>query len=174
MKGIQKLAASCVYLFFALLAYVLLFGGEARYIIETGFSSIGNLVQNFIGLSTYTDPQRTTSFPQTWTMFYWAYWMVWCVAAPFFIGTISRGRTIRQTILGGYVFGLGGTFVSFIILGNYSLGLQVFGKLDVMGLYACQWRPLFHNHCHHPHASARPDGPRSARGGDDRLLCHQL
>ena len=54
MKGIQKLAASCVYLFFALLAYVLLFGGEARYIIETGFSSIGNLVQNFIGLSTYT------------------------------------------------------------------------------------------------------------------------
>lgn len=136
MKGIQKLAASCVYLFFALLAYVLLFGGEARYIIETGFSSIGNLVQNFIGLSTYTDPQRTTSFPQTWTMFYWAYWMVWCVAAPFFIGTISRGRTIRQTILGGYVFGLGGTFVSFIILGNYSLGLQVFGKLDVMGLYA--------------------------------------
>lgn len=77
MKGIQKLAASCVYLFFALLAYVLLFGGEARYIIETGFSSIGNLVQNFIGLSTYTDPQRTTSFPQTWTMFYWAYWMVW-------------------------------------------------------------------------------------------------
>lgn len=115
---------------------MLLFGGEARYIIETGFSSIGNLVQNFIGLSTYTDPQRTTSFPQTWTMFYWAYWMVWCVAAPFFIGTISRGRTIRQTILGGYVFGLGGTFVSFIILGNYSLGLQVFGKLDVMGLYA--------------------------------------
>ncbi|MEG1576413.1 MAG: BCCT family transporter, partial [Clostridium sp.] len=49
---------------------------------------------------------------------------------------ISKGRTIRQTILGGYVAGLGGTFVSFIILGNYSLGLQVSGKLDVMALYA--------------------------------------
>ncbi|MEF9939090.1 MAG: BCCT family transporter [Clostridium sp.] len=136
MKGVMKLAASCVYLFFALLAYVFLFGGEARYIIETGFSSIGNLVQNFIGLSTFTDPLRTTSFPQNWTIFYWAYWMVWCVAAPFFIGNISKGRTIRQTILGGYVAGLGGTFVSFIILGNYSLGLQVSGKLDVMALYA--------------------------------------
>lgn len=165
MKGIQKLAASCVYLFFALLAYVLLFGGEARYIIETGFSSIGNLVQNFIGLSTYTDPQRTTSFPQTWTMFYWAYWMVWCVAAPFFIGTISRGRTIRQTILGGYVFGLGGTFVSFIILGNYSLGLQVFGKLDVMGLYAASGDLYSQSLPFILHASARPDGPRSGRGG---------
>lgn len=136
MHGIMKLAASCVYLFFALLAYVLLFGGETRYIIETGFSSLGNLAQNFLSLATFTDPQRTTSFPQTWTIFYWAYWMVWCVASPFFIGTISKGRTVRQTILGGFVFGLGGTFTSFIILGNYSLGLQVFGRLDVMGLYA--------------------------------------
>ena len=114
----------------------LISGGEALYIIETGFSSVGNLAQNFIGLATYTDPQRTTSFPQNWTIFYWAYWMTWCVAAPFFIGSISRGRTVRQTILGGYVFGLGGTFLSFIILGNYSLGLQVSGRLDVMGLYA--------------------------------------
>jgi len=88
-----------------------------------------------VSLSTFTDPQRTTSFPQNWTIFYWAYWMVWCVAAPFFIGNISKGRTVKQTILGGYIFGLGGTFTSFIILGNYSLGLQVFGKLDVIGLY---------------------------------------
>lgn len=135
MHGVKKLAASCVYLFFALLAYVLIFGGEARYIIETGFSSLGNLAQNFIGLATYTDPLRETSFPQNWTIFYWAYWMVWCVASPFFIGSISRGRTIRQTILGGYVCGLGGTFVSFIILGNYSLGLQMQGKLDVLSIY---------------------------------------
>ena len=136
MKGISRLSASCIYLFFALLAYVLLFGGETRYILETGFSAIGNLAQNFFSLATFTDPLRTTSFPQNWTIFYWAYWMVWCVASPFFIGSISRGRTVRQTILGGYGFSLGGTFLSFLILGNYSLGLQVSGKLDVMGLYA--------------------------------------
>lgn len=136
MHGIMKLAASCVYLFLALLAYVLFFGGETRYIIETGFSSLGNLVQNFIGLSTYTDPLRTTSFPQNWTIFYWAYWMVWCVASPFFIGSISRGRTVKQTVLGGYIFGLGGTFTSFIILGNYSLGLQMSGKLDILSMYS--------------------------------------
>lgn len=136
MHGVMKLAASCVYLFFGLLAYVLLFGGETRYIIETGFSSLGNLAQNFISLSTYTDPLRENSFPQNWTIFYWAYWMVWCVASPFFIGSISRGRTIKQTVLGGYLCGLGGTFTSFIILGNYSLGLQMFGKLDILALYS--------------------------------------
>lgn len=136
MKGVAKLAASCTYLFFGLLLYVLIGGGEARYTIETGITAIGNLTQNFIGLSTWTDALRTSSFPQNWTIFYWAYWMVWCVATPFFIGSISKGRTVKQTILGGYIFGLSGTFTSFIILGNYSLALQTKGGLDVMGIYA--------------------------------------
>ncbi len=134
--GISLLAKSCLYLFFSLLAYVLLLGGEARYIIETGFESLGRMVQHFFGLATFTDPARTTSFPQNWTIFYWSYWMVWCVAAPFFIGSISRGRTVRQTILGGYGFGVGSTIVSFIVLGNYSLGKQVSGAADFIAQYA--------------------------------------
>lgn len=134
-KGISILANGCVWLFYGILAYVLLFGGEAKYIIETGIAAIGTMVQNFFELSTFTDPQRVTSFPQNWTIFYWAYWMVWCVAAPFFIGNISKGRTIRQTILGGYAFGVGSTILSFIILGNYSLGLQVSGAADFIALY---------------------------------------
>ena len=136
MKGVARLAAGCVYFFFALLVYVFVGGGKGRYIIETGITSIGNLVQNFIGMSTWTDALRTSSFPQNWTIFYWAYWMVWCVAAPFFIGTISKGRTVRQTILGGYIFGVAGTFLSFIVLGNYGLGLQMHGDLDLLGAYA--------------------------------------
>ena len=135
MKGIQRSAACCSYLFFILLSYVFFFGGESRFIVETGITSLGLLAQNFIRLSTWTDPLRTTSFPQTMTIFYWAYWMVWCVAAPFFIGTISKGRTIRQTILGGYFWGLSGTFTSFIILGNYGLGLQLHGRLDSLSGY---------------------------------------
>lgn len=136
MKGISKLASYCSYLFFALLAYVLFFGGETAYILETGFSALGNMVQNFIGLSTWMDPLRETSFPQNWTIYYWAYWMVWCVATPFFIGTISKGRTIRNTILGGYGWGLAGTFTSFIILGNYGLAQQMKHGVDVSGFIA--------------------------------------
>lgn len=134
-KGISKLANICIYMFFGLIAFVLLFGGETRYIIETGFSSFGRMVQNFVDLSTFTDPLRTSNFPQNWTIYYWAYWMVWCVAAPFFIGSISRGRTVRQTILGGYIFGVGSTLTSFIVLGNYSMGMQVTGKADFIAQY---------------------------------------
>lgn len=125
IKGIKILAKSCMYLFFGLLIYVLLAGGETRYIIETGIESFGTMIQNFTGLATYTDPLRTSSFPQSWTIYYWAYWMVWCVAAPFFIGSISKGRTIRQTIIGGYIFGASSTVASFVVLGNYSMGLQM-------------------------------------------------
>ena len=84
---------------------------------------------------TFTDPLRTSNFPQNWTIYYWAYWMVWCVAAPSFIGSISRGRTVRQTILGGYIFGVGSTLTSFIVLGNYSMGMQVTEKADFIAQY---------------------------------------
>lgn len=139
MKGISKLASFCAYLFFVLLVYFLVGGGETKYIIETGIGSLGKLTQNFISLSTWMDPLRESSFPQNWTIYYWAYWMVWCVATPFFIGTISKGRTIKNTILGGYLCGLAGTFTSFIILGNYGLaqemkhGLGTVGKIGEAG-----------------------------------------
>lgn len=134
MKGISKMAKWCMYFFFAFLAYVFFLGGEARYILETGFQSMGNMVQNFIGLSTWLDPLRKTSFPQNWTLFYWAYWMAWTIGTPFFIGMISKGRTIKNTILGGYGWALAGTFTSFIILGNYGLAQQMKHGLDVVGL----------------------------------------
>jgi len=136
MKGISKLASCCAYMFFILLLYFLIAGGEAVYILETGFSALGNMVQNFIVMSTWMDPLRENSFPQNWTVYYWAYWMVWCVATPFFIGKISKGRTIKNTVLGGYAWGLAGTFTSFIILGNYGLSQQMKHGLDISGFIA--------------------------------------
>lgn len=136
MKGISKLASGCTWLFFALLLYFLIGGGETSYILETGFSALGNMVQNFAGMCTWMDPLRENSFPQNWTIYYWAYWMVWCVATPFFIGKISKGRTIKNMVLGGYGWGLAGTFTSFIILGNYGLAQQMKHGLDVSGFIA--------------------------------------
>ncbi len=133
--GISLLAKVCIYLFWGLLLVVLFVSGQGRFIVENGFQSFGKMVQHFIELSTYTDPGRTNNFPQDWTIYYWAYWMVWCIVAPFFIGNIAKGRTVRQTILGGYVFGVGSTIASFVILGNYSLGLQVGGACDFITQY---------------------------------------
>jgi len=136
--AIMKMSVYCAWLFFALLGYFLLGGGQAQYIIETGITAIGNLIQNFVGMVTWADPLRASGdgsagFVQNWTVFYWAYWMAWCVATPFFVGVISKGRTIRGTILGGYAAGLSSTFLSFIVFGNYGLGLEMRGRLDISG-----------------------------------------
>lgn len=131
-QGISKLAKLASQLFVILLCYVLLVGGETLFILETGIQSLGNLTQNFWTMATWLDPLRTTNFTRNWTIFYWSYWLIWCVAVPFFIGLISEGRTIKNTILGGYAYGLLGTFSSFIIFGNYGLALQVRGKLDLV------------------------------------------
>lgn len=136
MKGISRLANICSYLFFTLLIYFVVLGGEAGYILESGFSAIGNMIQNFIGMSTWMDPLRETAFPQNWTIYYWSYWMAWCVATPFFIGSISKGRTVRNVILGGYGWGLAGTFTSFIVLGNYGLAQQMKHGVDISGYIA--------------------------------------
>lgn len=133
VTGISKLASICSYFFFALLFYFLFLGGETRYIIETGFQSLGNLVQNFVGLSTYMDPLRENGFAQNWTVYYWAYWLVWCVATPFFIALISKGRTIRNTVFGSFGWGLAGTYMSFIILGNYGLAQELKHGVNVTG-----------------------------------------
>lgn len=144
IKGISNLAKICTILF-STLVVVVLFSGNTRYIIESGITGIGNLIQNFVGMSTWMDPARlssglevsqvtstTTGFPQDWTVFYWAYWIAWSVATPFFIATISEGRKIKNMILGGFSAGLLGTFTSFIVFGNMGLAQQVTGRLDVI------------------------------------------
>ncbi len=131
MKGISRLAGISVICFSLLLLFVFLFG-PSLYIIESGITGIGKTIQNFFSMSTWMDPLRLSGdgnagFPQNWTIFYWAYWIAWFVATPFFIGTISEGRTIKQTVIGGLFFGVAGSYCSFIVLGNYGLYLETHG-----------------------------------------------
>lgn len=140
MKGISKLANMCV-VFFTILAGIFLILGPSTYIIESGVTGIGKVLNEFFSMATWMDPTRSTatggsSFPQKWTIFYWAYWISWFVATPFFIAKISKGRTIRQVIFGGYSAGILGTYTSFIIFGNYGLYQQVTGKIDAAGMLA--------------------------------------
>jgi BCCT family betaine/carnitine transporter len=128
-KGISIMSRVATLLFMLLLTYVFVFGNSTIYIFETGIESIGNLLNNSISMALTTDPLRAHEFAQNWTIFYWAYWMAWCVATPIFIAVISEGRTIKNTILGIYLYGLSGTYLSFIILGGYGMNQSVLGNI---------------------------------------------
>ncbi|MGR5470418.1 BCCT family transporter, partial [Vibrio astriarenae] len=75
-----------------------------------------------------------THFPQDWTIFYWAWWLVFAPSMGLFVARISRGRTIKQMVSGSIFFGSLGCFLFFMILGNYGLSLQLSGELDVVGI----------------------------------------
>ena len=136
LNGIKKLSNLCVYIFFIFLAYIFILGGEAQFILESSFKQIGVLFDNLIPLFTYIDPTRKLSFAQDYNVFYDAYWMTWAVTVPFFIGIISKGRTIKQTILEGYLFAIPGTLISFFIIPNHYIAKQINRSLDLLGEYA--------------------------------------
>lgn len=123
VKGIAFIARFSYVVFGTLLGLVLV-SGDTVFIVEEGVASLGNLLQNQVGMSFFFS---SDSFTQDWTIFYWAYWIAWSIATPFFIGKISKGRTIRSMLLGGLAAGLSGTFTSFIILGNAGLALEQSG-----------------------------------------------
>ena len=131
MKAISRLSTICYAFFIGLLLYVLLFSGSFSYIVDAGIQAVGNLTQNFIGMATTT---HSHSFTQNWTIYYWSYWIVWCVATPFFIGSISRGRTIKDVVLRGYAWGLGGTFCAFVVLSSFGMSRQVQGLVNATQL----------------------------------------
>lgn len=129
-NGINVVAKFTTLAFSFLLAMFFIFGNP-RFILENGLQGLGNMLQNFLTLSTWTSPTRQSTFVQDWTIFYWAYWIAWCVATPFFIAKISKGRTIRQTIVGGMIAGLLGTFSSFIVFGGFGMHAQAKGMFDM-------------------------------------------
>ena len=163
-KGISYVAQLCVW-FYAALLVLFLMGSNLIYTVETSVTALGNIANHFFRMATWLDPLRITAaegstmgFPQQWTVFYWAYWIAWCVATPFFIGRISEGRTLKQVILGGLLAGVGATTVSFSVFGNFGLHLQVEGRIAAAemlaeGAPASQVIIEIFNHLPLPHVS---------------------
>ncbi|NIY83888.1 BCCT family transporter [Vibrio hepatarius] len=136
-KGIKILSNINFWGAMGLLMFVLAVG-PTIFMLETGLDSIGRMLSNFFVMATWAEPFGgygsfdDTHFPQDWTIFYWAWWLVFAPSMGLFVARISRGRTIKQMVSGSIFFGSLGCFLFFMILGNYGLSLQLSGDLDVV------------------------------------------
>ncbi|KGX88155.1 BCCT family transporter [Pontibacillus litoralis] len=145
-RGIRFLSDVNLWLAFFLLGFIFIFG-PTRFIAETTTNSIGLMLDNFFHMSTWTEPFaeidsfKNTSFPESWTIFYWAWWLVYAPFVGLFIARISRGRTIRQMILGTILYGSLGSILFFGIIGNYGMYMQLTGAFDVIGVMEAQGAP---------------------------------
>ncbi|MGV8906199.1 MAG: BCCT family transporter [Acetobacterium sp.] len=130
-KGIRILSNVNIILMLLLIIYVFLSGNNS-FIVNMQSTSLGLLFDNFFKMSTYMDPINNGGDPQSWLFFYWAWWLSYSLFMGLFIAKISRGRTIRQVIFGGLIYGFLGSFSMFSVLGNYSMDLQLRGIIDVV------------------------------------------
>ncbi|MGY0693406.1 BCCT family transporter [Virgibacillus sp. FSP13] len=137
-RGIKILSDVNLWLAIFVLAFIFLFG-PTLFISETTFTSIGTIVDNFFHMATWLEPFGNlagfteTKFPESWTIFYWAWWVVYAPFVGLFVARISRGRTIREMVLGTMIYGTLGCVLFFGIMGNFGLYLQLTGNLDVIG-----------------------------------------
>jgi BCCT family betaine/carnitine transporter len=129
-KGIKVLSVINATLALILVAYVLI-TGPTGFILEMGVTSLGHLAQNFIRMITWTDPMEKAQFVENWTVFYYAWWIALGPFVGMFVAKISRGRTIREVILGMLGYGSVGCALFFIVLGNYALNLELHGAYPV-------------------------------------------
>lgn len=136
-KGIKRLSDINVGLAFALLAFILL-AGPTVFLVKTSLNSIGMLTQNFVRMNFWTDPFTNSGFVESWTIFYWAWWIAFAPYVGLFVTRISRGRSIRRVIAGMLIWGSLGSWLFYMIMGNYGLFLELSGKIDFTGIMGSQ------------------------------------
>ncbi len=131
-RGIKVLSNINVTIMISL-AVIMFILGDTIFIVKMSTTALGKLFQNFIHISTYMDPINNSGHPESWLVFYLAWWMSYSVFMGLFIAKISKGRTVFQIIFGGLIYGFAGTFVFFSIWGNFFMGKYLDGSFDIVG-----------------------------------------
>ena len=124
--GIKRLSNINVVLVLVMLTVILLIG-PTQFIIDNSIESTGFMIKKYIQMSFFSE----SSFAQSWTVFYWAWWMALAPFVGTFILQISNGKTIRQMILGTVLIGSFATFIHFYVLGGLTLNLYERGIMDI-------------------------------------------
>lgn len=139
-NGIQILSRINAILAAVLLAFVFL-TGPTLFILNLSTDAIGILTTNFFRMSLWTDPIAQGGYPQSWTIFYWAWWLAYAPMVGLFTARISKGRSLRELILNGVGFGTLGSWVFFAVWGGYSVFVQTSGGLDLTSILSEQGMP---------------------------------
>jgi choline/glycine/proline betaine transport protein len=121
-KGIRRLSEINMVLAIALLIFILILGPTVfllqAYLQNTG-AYLSDIVRNTFNLFAY----QKTEWLGGWTIFYWGWWLAWAPFVGLFIARISRGRTIREFVLGVLIIPTAFTLLWMTVFGNSAIEL---------------------------------------------------
>ncbi|WP_100644581.1 BCCT family transporter [Alteromonas facilis] len=121
-KGIRRLSETNMILAILLLAFILILGPTV-FLLKAYLQNIGaylsDIVRNTFNLFTY----EPTDWIGGWTIFYWGWWLAWAPFVGLFIARISRGRTIREFVVGVLLVPTAFTLFWMTVFGNTAIDL---------------------------------------------------
>lgn len=133
-KGIKILSNANIFLAVALLILMFI-TGPTILILNLFTDSIGGYIQNIVQMSFRIAPlnEEHRSWINEWTIFYWAWWISWSPFVGIFIARVSRGRTIREFVIGVLLLPAVVSFFWFAVFGTSAIQVQTAGIIDLTG-----------------------------------------
>lgn len=133
-RGIKYLSLINIYIGIGMIIYLLV-AGPTGYLLSLITQTFGEYVSQVVTLSFWTDAAHfkdgawaQRSWLNWWVIFYWLWWVSYIPFCSGFIARISRGRTIREYILGTIIVPVLMTFVLFGVWGGNAAHLEVTGQ----------------------------------------------
>ena len=122
--GIRRLSELNLVLALLLMVFVLV-AGPTVMLLSSLIQNIGMYLSGLVDMTFRIYAYEPNEWIGNWTLFYWAWWISWSPFVGMFIARISRGRTIREFILGVLLVPSGFTFLWLTIFGNSGLWLEM-------------------------------------------------
>jgi choline/glycine/proline betaine transport protein len=123
-NGIRRLSEMILVVSFILMGLILAVG-PTRFLLQAFVENIGLYLNGFVSRTFHIYAYEPTDWVGTWTLFYWGWWISWSPFVGMFIARISRGRTIRQFLLGVLFAPAGFSFIWFTIFGDVAIWLDL-------------------------------------------------
>ncbi len=130
-KGIKWLSNTNMVLAALLLVFVFVVGPTV-FILDLLPNSIGSYINNLVPMSFHSAVFGGSDWLASWTIFYWAWWISWTPFVGTFIAKISRGRTIREFVLGVLLVPTAVSILWFVVFGGAGIHQQLAGE-DIAG-----------------------------------------
>lgn len=130
-KGIKLLSDTNMVIMAILLLFVF-FSGSMLFVMNFMVESFGSYVSNLISASFWTDSfGESNGWLNGWTIFYWAWWISWGPFVGGFIARISKGRTIREFVVGAMLIPTILSVIFMSIMGGNAIHLDMNGVSSI-------------------------------------------
>ncbi len=126
-RGIKRLSTLNTWICLLILAYFMLVS-DTNYLIASSITALGDYLTEGVSMTLWTARSEEERVWQGgWTIFYWGWWMAWSAFVGMFIARISRGRTIREFVLGVMMIPSVVALVWFGVIGSAGIHESLYG-----------------------------------------------